>query len=690
MSLGVRLVFKVTTLSLILLAVSVVFAPFAHASHTGAVYSKLPFLQTGSGHSAVYNIRLDSSNNVYLVGIFSGTIDFNPGSGVDNRTSAGGYDAYLTKINADGSYGYTKVFAGDAEDYAVDLALDSSNNVYVVGFSQSTSVNFDPAGGGDVKSPNNIDGFITKINANGSYGYTRLLGGSGADAILSIAIDSSDNVYLAGGFSGTVDMDILGTVANRTSNGGSDGFVMRMSTAGNFVYALTVGGTSDDSVSEVKVDSSGNVIYGGYFKDAVDINPTAGSDVQTAAIGGGFIVKVSSSTTPSYVFGKALISDTINAETTDMAVDSSGNIYAVGNFSGTVDFNPGVSGGDMTVNGGNFIVKYGPTGTFQFVHQTKTGHPDEHRGLVTDAAGGVIVTNFFDSAYDFNQDGSGDTITPVGPQDIYITRFNADGSYDATTTIGTADAYGSSFAAALSSSGMLYVGGIIGTAPFDFDPSLATAVMTPSSGFVSGFVAAYNMTTLYGIQNLPAGFSLVNAATGDSLLSSPHSGAAGTVTAQLLKNGKPLALADVTMTADHSWSAINGDTDFANSKSVVSGLAAAPGVAATHSLYIPKAVGDQAVIICPSAVSLSEVTLTCPNRQILTAASAGVSVVTIGGQSYWLVGGLTGTGGMSYVSGELARTGVNSTPYILLGIALTATGSAWLSLSFRRKQPVAL
>lgn len=125
-------------------------------------------------------------------------------------------------------------------------------------------------------------------------------------------------------------------------------------------------------------------------------------------------------------------------------------------------------------------------------------------------------------------------------------------------------------------------------------------------------------------------------------------------TFRLSIDGLPLVDAKVQFDSALDWRHVSGAIDTANHKSVVAGLAGADSVINGHTLYIPKALYHTAVVICPLAESLHEVTETCSNAQRLTEKSHNVSVVTIDGIQYWKVSGLSGTGGISIVDAPLA------------------------------------
>jgi hypothetical protein len=149
----------------------------------------------GSGYDFGRASVVDSNGNIYITGRFSTTVDFDPGVGVDEHTSIGDNDHFLTKINADGTYGWTKTIKGISTD---SISVDSNNNIYLAGCFIGT-VDFDFSEDVDeYTSEGECDIFLTKINFDESYGYTKIIGGTGNDGGFSLTIDYDHNIYLVG------------------------------------------------------------------------------------------------------------------------------------------------------------------------------------------------------------------------------------------------------------------------------------------------------------------------------------------------------------------------------------------------------------------------------------------------------------------------------------------------------------
>src|SRR5687767_11655729 len=89
--------------------------------------------------------------------------------------------------------------------------------------------------------------------------WAKSMGGTGVDNANSIAVDNAGNVYTAGYFTNTVDFDPGVGVFNLVSAGNEDIFISKVDADGNFVWAKSLGGISDDMAHAIAVDPSGNV-----------------------------------------------------------------------------------------------------------------------------------------------------------------------------------------------------------------------------------------------------------------------------------------------------------------------------------------------------------------------------------------------------------------------------------------------
>lgn len=222
------------------------------------------------------SITVDASGNVYTTGTFRETVDFNPGAGIYNLTSAGYDDVFIHKMNASGDFLWVKSFVGVSDDYIASIAIDASGNVYTTGAFEG-EVDFDPGTGiYNLTSAGYDDIFVHKMDASGNFLWAKSFGDTSGDVGRSIIVDAFGNVYVCGDFYGTIDFDPGAGAYNLTSVGSNDVFVQKMDSNGNFLWAKSFGGVGSDHGISLTVDAFNNVYTTGTFRETADFNPETG------------------------------------------------------------------------------------------------------------------------------------------------------------------------------------------------------------------------------------------------------------------------------------------------------------------------------------------------------------------------------------------------------------------------------
>ncbi len=298
------------------------------------------------------SIAIDTagSGDVYTTGFFNGTVDFDPGVGVFNLTSAGNTDIFISKLDSSGNFVWAKAMGGTDNfngDYGYCIALDASGNVYTTGRFKET-VDFDPDSSGsfNLTSLGYHDIFISKLNSSGNFVWAKAMGGTADEYGISIAIDPAGggDVYTTGAFEGTADFDPGAGVFNLTPVGAKDMFVSKLDGSGNFVWAKAMGGTYQQWGSSIAIDpaGSGAVYTTGAFGGTVDFDPGAGVfNLTSAGTSDIFISKLDSS--GNFVWAKAA-GGTSWDYGQSIAIDASGNVYVTGYFQ-----SPSITFGSTTV-----------------------------------------------------------------------------------------------------------------------------------------------------------------------------------------------------------------------------------------------------------------------------------------------------------------------------------------------------
>jgi hypothetical protein len=312
-----------------------------------------------------YAVCTDGDGNIYVAGDFYGSVNFAADWGsTDTKISTTGWDIFITKMDTSGNYLWTRRMGGTGDfESAYALCTDVGGNVYVAGYFYSPTVNFaEDWGESDIKvSAGNYDIFITEINANGSYGWTRRIGSTDVDAALGLCTDAGGAVYVAGIFRGAVNFaaDWGGTDARMTAGGG-DVFITKIDTTGNYGWTRRMGGGGDDYANAVYTDEIGNLYLAGAFSGASTnfAEDWGGTDNKTSSGGSDiFVTRINSSGTYGWTrrMGGA-DSDIAYA----ICPDESGNVYVAGYFYRTVNFAADWGGTDTKTSAGEtdiFITK---------------------------------------------------------------------------------------------------------------------------------------------------------------------------------------------------------------------------------------------------------------------------------------------------------------------------------------------
>ena len=424
------------------------------------------------------SIALDSNNNIFVFGYFNETVDFDVSTSVDNKSEITGPngDYFITKYNSDGSYGWTRVFASN-DRYAGEksITIDSGGNVYLTGTDVSRdmvvkkidtngnvvweknvltdgysvkgqaididsignvyilgsfygAVDFDPGVGIDsISSNGESDIFITKLNSDGSYGWTHTLGGASYDFGSSLSIDTNNNIYMTGRFRGTVDFNFDGGGDIFTPSGLDDIFVTKINSSGSYAWTKIFSSEgSDDDLRSITTDQNNNLYLTGAFYSATDFNPGFDADIRVPSGGDIFLSKINND--GSYGWTKT-IDGAGYGSGVSVRVDSDNNIFLTGTFDGTVDFDPTIGGDYRTsLNASDiFIAQYSDGGNYlgSFTFGSNSLEGDIGSSVAVDSNNNIVLTGRFFNTVDFDPSISTDSKVSNGDSDIFIMRFDA-------------------------------------------------------------------------------------------------------------------------------------------------------------------------------------------------------------------------------------------------------------------------
>jgi N-acetylneuraminic acid mutarotase len=353
------------------------------------------------GSSEATAIAVDSAGATYVTG---GALQGMPASGIQSlpatKTSSSFGSAFVAKFNSTGTaLVYCTYMSGSGNDLASAIAVDSSGNAYVAG--ATSSPNF-PTTTGAFQSRNNAGaplstGFVSKINSTGTaLDYSTYLGGSAGSGISGIGVDASGSVYVTGTTQATNFPTTQG--AFQSSNKASStetGFVTKLNSTGTgLTYSTYLGGSTEDELNGIAVDSTGNAYVAGSSL-STDFPTTAGA-FQTANKTDP--TSWSASLTKVNPAGTGLVYSTYfggNGENSAQAIalDASGDAFVTGNTTAT-DFpiSPGAFQPVFRSVGFNVELAYATelnVAGSDLVYSTYLGGSDPKWGICVDPNGGL-------------------------------------------------------------------------------------------------------------------------------------------------------------------------------------------------------------------------------------------------------------------------------------------------------------
>lgn len=470
---------------------------------TASAQAQQPTLAWAKGMGGTYDdhanaMVIDAAGNVYTTGQFTGTVDFDPGPGVFNLTTFGAVgntnaNVFISKLDAAGNFVWAKQM-GNRFDNAYAIALDAAGNIYTTGTFILTA-DFDPGPGVYNLTQtgfSSADMFVSKLDAAGNFVWAKRIGGDGNVTPSSIAIDALGNVVTTGFFSSAwvqntgallyLDFDPGPGIFNLTSSAKSDAdaFISKLDKDGNFIWAKKISGINNQYGKGLVLDATGNIYTTGSFEGTTNFDPGSGIfNLTSAGLTDIFISKLDAA--GNFVWAKrmgGIKDDFANA----IALDVNGNIHTTGQFTGTVDFDPGAAIANLTATGSFnyediFVSKLDNAGNYIWAKNMGGNFADRGLAITVDAAGNVYTTGEFNNTADFDPGAGIVNITAASTNtgsgtDFFISKLNSSGDYVwARGFGGTANDGGSSIHVDANSN--VYAAGFYSlTADFDPCPSI--------------------------------------------------------------------------------------------------------------------------------------------------------------------------------------------------------------------------
>ncbi|MDA1048776.1 MAG: Ig-like domain-containing protein, partial [Verrucomicrobia bacterium] len=326
----------------------------------------------------------------YLAGSFRDTATFG-----EVTLQAENGDAFLTCLEANGSVRWARSFGGLGRDEATDVAIGPDGSIYLSG----TFEGLVQVDGLPLISSGGADGFLIKLDPEGSLQWEQTVGGPGEDSGQSVTIASDGSIRWVG----NVEEGAALNGNPLASSGKGDVFVAKISPAGDVDWAQTAGGENIDRVEAVVTDPvTGFTYLAGGVSDGVQDNA--------------FLLQYDDNGTLRW---GTKLTGAMDNQVLDLAADESG-VYLAGNFEGEARI------GSLTMtskgNSDGFLAKLDPDGAPQWTHTIGGPGSDYAQSVEIDPYGDPVLTgHFLDSA-----SVGGHSIASAGSSDLFLLQASGD------------------------------------------------------------------------------------------------------------------------------------------------------------------------------------------------------------------------------------------------------------------------
>lgn len=383
----------------------------------------------GSSDVRIYDIVVDPMAQIGVVGSFKGNTDLDPGPGVFPAESNGGHDVFLLRLLPDGNLQWAWTMGDDDDDVGYAIAADENSGLYVTGKYKGTI--FFQGGASPIyewSSEGGTDVFIVRFNNAGHLFWVDVLGGEKNDEGTDIALDGEGRVYVVGTFAGEADIDPKWTSAEKLSHGRDDIFLTVVTSMGESVWQTYMGGNDDESNAQIVVKDDGSFYISGEFQENADFDERSDGGLLDSK-GGRDIFVAHFGPPPSFKFQWA---KGFGGEQHDALAgidrDGFGNLYLLGNFGGTVDFDPGEATTELTSSGGTdiFLAKYTPQGQLRKVQGMVNAQEDRAGALAVGNDNTPLIAGGYSGTLDLGNGLSISTGKPDGVFNAFVAHFALD------------------------------------------------------------------------------------------------------------------------------------------------------------------------------------------------------------------------------------------------------------------------
>lgn len=381
----------------------------------------------GKGGEYVESISADAAGNVYILGEFSDSLDLDPGEGVSMfiRENRG---LFILKLDPSGNYIWARQFDNGAySSLGASIRPDAFGNIYIIGQFQGT-VDLDP-GENDYNLTDTYGNvFILKLDSHGDFVWAKQIGGFYYYSLVaSFSVDASGNLCIVGDFDAydsMFDFNPGDDTLYFTSTSLRNVFILKIDSTGAFLWAKQIGGETSYDVgyfASSSIDDDGNIYTFGRFGGTIDFDPGDGIfEFSSYDVGEIYLSKLDSY--GKFLWAKQFGIFKYSYWQWKTSVDAEGNIYVIGGFDGSADFDPNEGTHELTGDYDTFILKLDSSGNFLWVKQLENVIPPSR--INVDLFGNIYTMANFIGTRDLDPRPDTLNFTSFGEKDIFLLKMS--------------------------------------------------------------------------------------------------------------------------------------------------------------------------------------------------------------------------------------------------------------------------
>lgn len=322
-----------------------------------------------AGSNISYDMATDAAGSCYMAVMYVDSIDADPGVAQSYYLSNGLQDALMVKVSTSGTLLNAYSIGGAFVDVIRDFKVLPGNELLVTGSVLGT-VDLDPGVGTFPVTvlPGTQAGFILKLNAQGAFTWAKVLqpqNGGSLSRVESIDTDQNGNIYLSGVNQGAVDFNPDNQAVHLISsvNGTMDAYMMKLNSAGQFLWAHSFGANFSDYLNSVTVMNDGRCFIFGEYSGQIDLDPDSVNTILITSPGSfgnyqNFILGLDAN--GNYSWGSGVGGYGANLIGNTLVTDGNNNLFSCGYYGGSTDFDPNAGVFNLSsppLTGGGFILK---------------------------------------------------------------------------------------------------------------------------------------------------------------------------------------------------------------------------------------------------------------------------------------------------------------------------------------------